>query len=289
MALAIRHRSAGEELDDRFDGVQVLHRGGRFTLYLARELATDREVVLKTPTGSGPRWLFESLEHQAGILARVGSHPNVITMLQRLDLADGRPALMLERSGRSLAQTGHDGAPMPTPAAVSIGIKLAGALATGHRAGGLHCVGRPGTVVMSEWGEPLLAGFDDAVEIGVRVDRPGTQVIRAHTAPELLQGEDATRRTDVYGLAATLYEMVAGRGAFRAYAGESPAAIIVRVLGGQVRPIVSPDVPLAVSDLLTWSMSADPSHRPPSPTWIAEELARIEAAQGWPRTRMIGG
>ncbi len=289
MALPLRHSSPSEELDELFAAVQLLHRGTRFTLYSARERSTEREVVLKTPTGSGPRWLFESLDEQAAIIARVSSHPNIITLFQRLELTDGRPVLLLERCGPSLAAALHDGAAMPTPAAVAIGIKLAGALATVHTSGAIHCDVRPATVLLSEWGEPVLAGFDDVAEIGVRSDRPGTQVIRAHTAPELLQGGEATRSTDVYGLAATLYELIAGRGAFRSYTGESPAAIIVRVLNGEVRPIVSPDVPLAVSDLLRWCMSGDPSQRPPSPTWLAEELSRIEADHGWPRTRMIGG
>jgi hypothetical protein len=42
-----------------------------------------------------------------------------------------------------------------------------------------------------------------------------------------------------------------------------------------------------MSDLLTWAMASDPSARPPSPAWLAEELGRIERRQGWPRTRMI--
>ena len=54
-----------------------------------------------------------------------------------------------------------------------------------------------------------------------------------------------------------------------------------------MRPIVDPDIPLALSDLLTWAMSGQPVDRPPSPAWLAEELGRIEIAEGWPRTRMI--
>ena len=46
-------------------------------------------------------------------------------------------------------------------------------------------------------------------------------------------------------------------------------------------------MPLELSDLLTWAMSADPAKRPPNPAWIAEELGRIEQRQGWPRTKMI--
>jgi hypothetical protein len=88
----------------------------------------------------------------------------------------------------------------------------------------------------------------------------------------------------VYGLASTLYELAAGRAAFRQYAGESPASAIVRLLGGRAQPISAAGVPFELSDLLTWALAADPACRPPSPAWIAEELARVEQQQGWPRT-----
>jgi serine/threonine protein kinase len=120
-------------------------------------------------------------------------------------------------------------------------------------------------------------------------DRAPLHRLTPHTAPELLEGNPPTAASDVYGLASTLYELVAGRAAFRAYVGESPASVIVRVLSNPVLPIVAPNVPLEVSDLLTWSMSPSPANRPPSPAWLAEELGRIERREGWPRTRMVIG
>jgi serine/threonine protein kinase len=108
-----------------------------------------------------------------------------------------------------------------------------------------------------------------------------------HTAPELLEGSDPSPASDVYGLASTLYELAAGRAAFRAYVGESPASVIVRVLSSRAKPVVAPQVPLELTDVISWAMSPDPGKRPPSPAWLAEELGRIELRQGWPRTRMI--
>jgi serine/threonine protein kinase len=156
-----------------------------------------------------------------------------------------------------------------------------------HSAGVLHCDVRPRNILVTEWGEPVLASFDESVLIDAPTSRAPLHVTTAHTAPELLEGDEPTVRSDVYGLASTLYELVAGRAAFSAYAGESPATVIVRVLSGRVKPIVTPDIPLEISDLLMWGMSAEPGKRPPSPAWIAEELGRIERRQGWPRTHMI--
>lgn len=289
MPLMDRRPVAEDDLGGRFADVRILHSGARFTVYEAREPITGRTVAVKVPLATGPRWLHDIIDHQATVLAPISTHPNIISLYQRLELDDARPALVLERCRGTLADLLQGGHRLPARDAAAIGIKLAGALETTHSTDVVHCNVNPGNVLLSEWGEPVLTGYDGAVRIGAgQSGRPALQVTTSHTAPELLQGEQAQVQTDVYGLAATLYELVAGRGAFRAYTGESPAAIIVRVLSGVVRPIVDPDIPLALSDLLTWAMSGRPTDRPPSPAWLAEELGRIEIAQGWPRTRMIG-
>jgi serine/threonine protein kinase len=145
---------------------------------------------------------------------------------------------------------------------------------------------RPHNVLLTEAGEPVVAGFDEAVRVVAAATRAPLHEVSPHTAPELLEGADPSSASDVYGLAATLYELVAGHAAFREYAGESAASVIVRVLSHPVLPIFAPHVPFELSDLLTWALRADPAQRPPSPAWIGEELRRVEAKQGWPRTRL---
>lgn len=279
----------GAELGDRFADVQLLHAGSRFVIFEARDRSSERPVVVKLPERATGEWLHDVLRTEAAILAAVGSHPHVITLFQHLVLDDRRPALVLERCRGTVLQGQLDDDVLPLQDAVATGIKLAGALETVHRAGWLHCDVRPQNVLVTEWGEPVLSGFDEAVRADAALVRPPMHQLTAHTAPELLEGNEPTRASDVYGLASTLYELVAGRAAFRAYVGESPASVVVRVLSSNVKPIVGPHVPLEVSDLLTWAMAPSPSDRPPSPAWLAEELGRIQARQGWPRTHMIAG
>jgi serine/threonine protein kinase len=288
MALPSSNWLAGAELGHRFTDVRLLRAGSRFTIYEGRELGANRMVVIKVPDQSGSPWLYEVTEHEAGVLAAISSHPHVVTLYQRIALGDGRPALLLERCAGTLYDAVHsDDDAMSVREVVAIGVKLAGALETLHRAGGLHCDVRPRTVLLTEWGEPVLAGFDESVDRDALDTRPPMHNLTPHTAPELLEGNAPSPASDVYGLASTLYELAAGRAAFRAYVGESPASVIVRVLTSRAKPIVAPQVPLELTDLLSWAMAPDPASRPPSPAWLAEELGRIEAHQGWPRTRMI--
>jgi serine/threonine protein kinase len=286
MALSARDWLAGAALGSRFAEVRLLRAGSRFTIYEARERSAQRLVALKVPDESAGSWLHDVLRDEGEVLSAIGTHPHVIRCYERLELPDGRPALLLEHCRGTLHDALRGDQPV-APEAVAVGIKVAGALETAHRYGVIHCDVRPHNLFRTESGEPALAGFDAAARKDATEPRPPLHRLTAHTAPELLEGEPPTTASDVYGLAATLYELVAGRAAFRAYAGESPASVIVRVLSNPVQRIKAQQVPLELSDLLTWCLAPAPADRPPSPAWIAEELGRIARRQGWPRTRMI--
>jgi serine/threonine protein kinase len=270
-----------------FSALQLLERSETTAVYLAHDDGTGRNVVLKTVDEDAPAFAVEALEREANYLATLGSHPHIITLYDRTELADGRPALVLEACPVSVADAIREQR-LSVPGSVSMAIKIAGALETVHRAGLLHCAVRPNSLLLTEFDEPVLADFSATVRRGSEFF-VGAAETTPHTAPELLLGEAPTPSTDVYGLSSTLYEMVAGRAAFRAYDQESPAAVSLRILAGGVRPVLEPDVPLELSDLLVWGMNPDPGERPPGAAWLAEELSRIEQKNGWLRTKMVTG
>jgi serine/threonine protein kinase len=89
----------------------------------------------------------------------------------------------------------------------------------------------------------------------------------------------------VYGLASTLYQLLAGQAPFAAYEGETPASVILRILRDPVTPLrAKADVPIALSDLLSTALAKDPGRRPVSALALAEALQQIEALEGWPPT-----
>ena len=205
LELALPKRQADTELGSRFRDVRALRTGSRFRIYEARERDSNRLVVIKVPDSSGAPWLYEVLEHEAGVLAAVGAHPHILTLYQRITLDDGRPALVLERCTGTLYDAVHsDDDAMSARKVVSIGIKVAGALETVHKAGVLHCDVRPRTVLVTEYGEPVLGGFDESVDIASLGTRPPMHILTPHTAPELLEGAEPSPATDVYGVASML-------------------------------------------------------------------------------------
>jgi serine/threonine protein kinase len=272
-------------LGRRFVDGRLLRSDARFAVYAARDTEHGRAVSVKTPVDPHASWLADQLVHEADVLTRIGAHPHIVALHERTSLPDGRQALVLQGAVRALEHLLTADQRMSVQEAVADGIKLAGALETVHDAGFVHGNVRPRTVLLTETGEPLLGAFDEAVPIDAVAGAWPLHVTSAHTAPEVLEGGLPTPSSDVYGLASTLYELVAGHAAFRAYSGESPAAVIVRVLSTPVRPINAPGVPLELSDLLTWALSADPARRPPTPAWLGEELRRVQSRQGWAHTR----
>jgi hypothetical protein len=272
-----------------FGDITPVGVGSLATVYRARELATNRFVALKVlDVAVVSARARESFERESLVLGALSSHPNVVTFYRSFVLPDGRPVLVLELCNGSVAERQGSPEGVSVQEAVAIAIKIAGALETAHRGGVLHCDVKPQNVLMTEFGEPALADF------GVAKLQSSTQLAAGlfdftslHVAPELLEGGPTSAATDVYELASMLYELVAGSSAFRAYTGEPPASVILRILRDPVRPVVSETVPLGLSDLLVWSMAKELRNRPPSIEFFAFELDRVEAEQGWPRTAFL--
>ncbi len=101
-----------------------------------------------------------------------------------------------------------------------------------------------------------------------------------HAAPELLEGGETSAATDVYELASSLYQLIAGKSAFRAYDGESPASGILRSRRDPGQPRGNANVPTQLSDLLLSALHKDKAHRQPTAAEFAAELTTIEVEQG---------
>lgn len=284
MALAARAGAAGVPWQGRFADVLPVGTSDGVATFHARDRENGRSVVAKVADRTTPR-AREALIREAEVLARVGSHPNIHTMYERID-GGGGIAVVFERCLGSFAETFAHAA-TPPHSVVALGIKLAGALETMHRVGYAHAAIDPGSILLSEWSEPVLANFGSAVPLHASGGTVSTPTV--HTAPEVLLGEEIAPATDVYGLASVLYWLAAGRSAIVASGGMAAASVSASVLCSSIAPILHPDVPLDLSDLLVWSLASDSLSRCPSAIWFGEELRRIEKSAGWPRTPMTIG
>ncbi|HLH47333.1 MAG TPA: serine/threonine-protein kinase, partial [Acidimicrobiales bacterium] len=286
-----RRRSPGGETPPfaGFRYVREIGTGPFSSVYEAVDATTGRSVALKRlHVGPGQPQVTESLDREVRALAAVSGHPHVVTFYGLVTDAAGRPVLVLERCRGSYGQRVRRHGPLAASDAVAVAVKVAGALETAHRAGIVHRDVKPQNVLETQFGEPALSDF------GVAVVQAAAQVAEGvlgfstlHAAPELLEGGAATPASDVYGLASTLYTLVTGRAPFAAFDGEAPASVILRILRDPVPPLLSPDIPLALSDLLTAALDKDPGRRPPTAAALAEALRAVESGAGWAATPYV--
>jgi serine/threonine protein kinase len=289
VALLRRSKPAQSDFFPGFTEIVEIGVGSLATVYRAREVGTNRLVALKllNVRDASPRAL-ESFERESIALGAVSSHPNIVTLFRSFRAADGRPVLVLELCAGAISDRMQGGRGLPVPEVVALGIKIAGALETAHRAEILHRDVKPQNILITGYGEPALADF------GVAMLQSSTQTTAGlfdfttlHAAPELLEGGETSAATDVYELASSVYQLVAGKSAFRAHDGESPASVILRILRDPVQPLLKVDVPTQLSDLLVYAMSKDKDSRPPTAAEFAAELAAIEIEQEWPSTQFL--
>jgi serine/threonine protein kinase len=184
--------------------------------------------------------------------------------------------LVLELCHGTLSDVLRGSGPLDARHVVSIGIKIASALETAHRAGILHSDVKPQNILMTRYSEPVLSDFGVArIQSSSQATAGVLGFSTIHGAPELLEGTPITASADIYALASTMYQLISGKAAFAAAEDEAPASVILRSLRDPVAPLVGPGVPIALSDLLIRSMDKAASVRPGSASELAEELAVI--------------
>jgi serine/threonine-protein kinase PknK len=231
---------------------------------------------------------MDSFTQEIQALAKVSDHPNIVTLYRPLATPDGRPVLVLQLCRESLFQQVRRMGPLSARQVTRVGIKVAGALETAHRRGFLHRDMKPQNILITQFGEPALTDFGvAALEASAQATAGVFGFTTVHAAPEILEGNQLSAATDVYGLASTMYQLLTGAAPFAAYDEEAPASLILRIIRDPVRPIRAAEVPLDLSDLLEAALSKDPEARPASALELAEGLIAVEAASGWTPTAYL--
>ncbi|MFD0360940.1 protein kinase [Nocardia sp. GCM10030253] len=280
----LRFGIAAELAEAGFDDAREVGRGGFGVVYRCIEHALDRAVavkVLSTEVDVDGRARF--LREQRA-LGRFSGHPNVVQVLRADITATGRPFIVMPFHRRgSLDSRIRTTGPVPWQEVLSIGVKLAGALASAHAVGVVHRDVNPGNVLLTDYGEPQLADFGIA-RIGDMFETATGLVAGtpAYTAPEVLKGAPPSAASDVYGLGATLFCLLTGHAAFARRNGESMVAQFVRITSEPVPDLQAQGVPPLLHAAIEIAMAPDPADRPASARDFGERLRNLQFACGLP-------
>jgi hypothetical protein len=261
----------GVELHD------VIGTGGSGVVYQGRQIAFDRPVAVKVvPTGSTDAAARRRWEREVAAIGRLTNHPNVVPVFDAGTTEDGTSYMVmpLVPGGSMGDRLRRDGALEPDEVA-TMGVKLAGALVASHAAGVLHRDVKPDNVLCSSHGEVQLTDFGIARLQDHTATLSGSlQATVSYAAPEVLAGGEATERTDVYGLGATLYAFLTGGAPHPTVPGEHLAAAVHRALEEDPPPLVQAGVPAGLAAVVERAISRDPAQRQGDAAQLRHELER---------------
>jgi serine/threonine-protein kinase/serine/threonine-protein kinase PknK len=249
-------------------------RGGFGVVYRCNEPALDRVVAVKVLSSDQDDVDLEQFAREQRAMGRVSGHPNIVPVLHSGLTFTGRPYIVMQYHRRNtLAAWIHDNGPFGLREALTIGVRLAGALETAHRAGVLHRDIKPANVLLTDYGEPQLSDFGIARIAGSREVATNTVVgSPSYTAPELFEGRPASTAADVYGLAALVFTLLSGDPPFPYQSGENPIAFARRVKAGPIPDLRAAGVLDPICSVLELGLNTDPARRPASAAAFGEAL-----------------
>jgi serine/threonine-protein kinase len=252
-------------LADRYPVERELGRGGMATVYLAHDLRHQRPVALKVLHPEvAPLLGPERFVREIRLAARL-QHPHILPLFDSGEtnglLWYTMPFVAGESLRTRLTRVGR----LPVAEALEIARAVGSALDYAHRQGVVHRDIKPENILLHEAGV-LVADFG----IARAVDAAGPQGLTvtgfvlgtpAYMSPEQAAGErEVDGRSDLYALACTLFEMLAGEPPFT---GETPQSQLIKRFTQPPPGIqtLRPEVTAALDQALRRALAREPSER----------------------------
>lgn len=270
-----------------FTHVRLLGSGGYSDVFLYEQQMPRRQVAIKVllteALGDQGRQQFFD---EANAMASVSTHPFIVSVFHAELSASGHPYLVMEYYPRDNFSVRARAEQIPVSEVLRVGVQVASAVETAHRAGILHRDIKPANILTSEYDRPGLTDFGIATAATGGEEAEGMSI--PWSPPEVINGSapgDAT--ADVYSLGATLHTLLSGRSPFEIPGGSNRTFdLIPRIEQGGPQPTGRPDVPESLERLLRHAMSRSAVDRPASALQFARMLQAIEVEQGWAATQL---
>jgi eukaryotic-like serine/threonine-protein kinase len=261
--------------DGRYQPKGKLGEGGMGTVYRAFDTGLLRDVAIKVIRrdailDNDARMRFDQEAKSAGML----NHPGIVTIYDRGEV-DGQPYIVMELvEGRTLEDLIKQGGPEPA-ALILIVKQVAAALDYAHGRQVVHRDIKPANIMVQPDGTAKVMDFGIAKSElgGGGVTAVGMMVGSPHyVPPERFMAGEVSGSTDLWALAVTAYEALAGRRPFQA---DNWDTLTYQICHQPPQDLgeLKPGAPKAVASTLAKALSKKPEDRFPNCMSFAEALA----------------
>jgi hypothetical protein len=269
-----------------FSYIRVLGSGGFADVFLYEQNMPRRQVAVKVMLSEvvtpQVRQMFQA---EANLMAQLSTHPSVLTVYQASVSSDGRPYLVMELCSPSLSQR-YRNQQISVDEVLRVGIKIASAVETAHRAGVLHRDIKPSNILTTAYGNPVLSDFGIASTLGEAELKGAVGLSIPWSAPEVITDQTpGSVASEVWSLGATLYTLLAGRSPFEIPGKDNGTSeLIARIQRARPLPIGRADVPQRLEAIILRSLSRQPAARQSTTLEFARQLQAVEAELGLTQT-----
>src|SRR5579864_1566121 len=266
--------------------VAKIGEGGMGVVYRAYDEVLHRDVAVKVvnkdarlDSSAGQRLLHEARSSSA--LA----HPNICT-IHEIGETDGEFYIVMELiEGKSLHAMSAD-AGLPPDSVLRYGVQIASPLARAHDRGIVHRDLKTANIVVTSDGLVKVLDFGLAKQVGAGIFEGPTRSFATiaeassvsgtlpYMAPELLRGEVADYRSDLWALGVVLYEMASGRLPFEGRTGFEISSAIMR----ETPALLGPPVPPGLWAIIQRCLAKEPLQRYQRAGEIQAALEAVQSA-----------
>jgi serine/threonine-protein kinase len=253
-------------------------RGGMGEVYRAQRVdgQLDLEVALKVLRADlRSASVIERFQQERRVLARL-SHPHIAAILDAGTTGDGRPWLALrfvEGVPLTAATRGR-----PLDERIARFLKVVDAVAFAHAHLVVHRDLKPGNILVTETGDPVLLDFGIATllddERNGPDDAPSSDraLTPSYAAPEQRAGGAITTATDVYALGALLFELLSDTRPPSSGSGTTASSMIAEPA---MRRAVAGDLDAIINKAL----AVDPVTRYATASQLADDVRRWQRGE----------